>query len=152
MIIGMIKIFQYINKKNQEKYLMSQIENWDFYQEITDPQEKSFICYDCTTNKEYLDYNSKAKKGSVKKLMLNGQLSLYITPNYLNWSNEKFFSFSSDPTAVCCIGNSPLKAYPDKLLWRGGCSGGMAPLENSPIYNNYLKCLEAENAVNDYFK
>lgn len=138
-----------LDKQTLEKLTLS-IENWDLYQEVAETWEKNFACYECTANKEYLDFNSKAKEGSVKKLMLNGELPLYITPNYLNWSNKKFLSFSNDPTAVCCIGNSPLKAYPDRLLWREGC-GGAAPDENTPEYDNFQKCLLAESVLNNYF-
>lgn len=86
--------------------------------------------------------------------MLNGALELVITPNYDHWNNEKFLSFNaSDSGAFCGAGGIyPLHAYEDKLLWTQGCSTGVMLEENQPGYESFMKCVEVEPLVNDYFK
>lgn len=152
---GIIKYFQFVNDKKLESNLIKQIEDWNYYQEITDQIEKTsyFTLPDCSANQEFKDFNLKAVQGEVKVFKLNGALPLVLTPNYFNWGNEKFLSFSSDPTAVCYAGGIyPLKAYQDKLLWRESCSTGALPAENTLAYKDFLKCQEAEQVLNEYFK
>lgn len=144
-----------INKESSlnNDEIKSQIENWSLYQEVTNESEKIVGSGDCTTNEEFNNYVNKTKQGSFKRLMLNGALELVITPNYDNWTNEKFLAFSNDSTAICAAGGIyPLKAYQDKLLWRGICSTGAIPPTNSPAYGDFQKCTITEEILNEYFK
>ena len=136
---------------------ISQIENWSLYKEINkqnleydvfgDPnncaQEPNF-------NQEFAKFKATANQGSIKKFVYNGVLELAITPNYNNWTNEKFLAFSTDNGAFCGMGGFfPLQAYSDRLLWSGGC--GPKTFSEEDIANS-IKCEKIDQAVFDYFK
>lgn len=107
-----------------------QIENWSLYQENASVQVGTGKC----GNQEFDNFLDQANAGSRKTLNLNG-LTLVVTPNYNNWSNEKFVAFNNDSTAICGAGGYyPLHAYSDKLLWRGVCGTGAAPEPEEPDY------------------
>ena len=98
------------------------------------------------------DFKKQANQGSIKQFLYSGAFALTITPNYNNWSNEKFLAFGADNGAFCSAGgHGPLHAYTDKLLWSAGCSTGMMPDESTPGYKDFIKCTEAEQAIADYF-
>ena len=138
---------------------IGQIENWSLYKEIN----KQSLGYDifgdpneCAQvdgfNKEFADFKKEANFGSIKQFLYNGAFVLTITPNYNNWSNEKFLAFGADNGAFCSAGGlGPLHAYEDKLLWSNDCSTGMMPDESAPGYKDFIKCTEAEQAIETYF-
>ena len=135
----------------------SKIENWSLYQEITDLEEKWVGSGDCSdpslSPNEFAKFKTLAISGSMKQLVLPGNLYLIITPNYFSWSNENFLGFNSDPNAICAVaGRYPLIAYSDKLLWRGVCSTGLQPDINTPAYDELIQCEKSREAVDKYFK
>lgn len=138
-------------KTNQTKKNISQVENWDLYQEINKQNLEYDIFGDpneCVQvdgfNKEFADFKKQANIGSIKQFLYNEVLTLTITPNYNNWSNEKFLALGADNGAFCSAGGlMPLHAYADKLLWSTGCGGVMNARS--------IKCTEAEQATLDYF-
>lgn len=122
--------------------LINKIENWELYQEIENPEDKWVGAGECG-NPEFAEFKNKVKQGSIKLWQANGVLDLFITPNYLNWSNEQFLTFNNDETAICSAGGRyPLKAYPDKLLWKGVCGTGNLPSSQ--------ECLFVDAIVIDY--
>lgn len=138
---------------------LSQIENWGLYQEVKSQSLKASIFSDpdeCAQvegfNQEFAYFKKQANLGSIKQFLYNGVLSLTITPNYNNWTNDQFLALSSDNGAFCSVGNlSPMHAYEDKLLWNLPCSSGAMPGENDPSYKDFIKCTEAEQEIVDYF-
>lgn len=135
--------YLYLNKVGNG--LAVKIENWSLYQEISDPKDKFIGTGDCSSNQEFNYLVSLGKAGSMKKLILPGDLELIMTLNYLSWTNEKFLSFNNDATAICAAaGTYPLKGYADKLLWIHHCSGGV--IEPS------AECQKSEAIVENYFK
>lgn len=147
ILLGMYFYF----KQNGIKNNISQVENWDLYQEINKQNLEYDIFGDpneCVQvdgfNKEFADFKKQANIGIIKQFLYNEALTLTITPNYNNWSNEKFLAFGADNGAFCSVGGlMPLHAYADKLLWSTGCGG---------VMNAYsIKCTEAEQATLDYF-
>jgi len=134
---------------NRERPLTDQIENWSLYQE--DSEITVGGTGDCG-NAEYTEFFKKVNSGSRKVLLLNNVLELVITPNYEEITNEQFLAWNSDDTAICVAGGIyPYYAYKDKLLWKGVCSTGYIPPENSSDYQRFQDCLEAEEAVEKYF-
>jgi len=146
------------NKSVSSDDLNAKLENWSLYQEIIDPEEKWVGSGDCSADpinspNDFDNFKALAKKGSMKELILPGNFGLTLTPNYFSWSNEKFLSFTHNENAICAVaGRYPLRAYPDKLLWVSVCSTGFMPSEDSPMYNDFMKCIESEQIVRDYFK
>ncbi|MFH2136265.1 MAG: hypothetical protein ABII19_01330 [Patescibacteria group bacterium] len=129
-----------------------QVENWSLYKENTGVQVGSGKC----SNQEFNSFLDQANADSRKTLNLNGVI-LVVTPNYNNWTNEKFVGFGNDNTAFCNVGGfSPLHAYSDKLLWIGGCgTGGAAPELEEPGYVEKMAALKLCETtlgdVNKYF-
>jgi hypothetical protein len=138
---------------------LSQIEDWNLYQEITDKSLKANILGDhdeCVQvegfNQEFADFKKQANRGSIKQFLYDGVLSLAITPNYNNWTNDQFLALSADNGAICSVGHlSPVRAYEDKLLWNLPCSSGAMPEKDDPTYTDFIKCTEAEQTALEYF-
>lgn len=121
-----------VSSSNDKTEFQKLITSWDLYQEISD-SERNLAFFGANNywpgwvepTNEFYGFAQKIIKGSVKKLtidknnlssILGGEIFLfYITPNYENWSNEKFTSNSEK------IGNTkgffPVHAYTDKLIW-----------------------------------
>ncbi|MFA5413285.1 MAG: hypothetical protein WC348_01975 [Patescibacteria group bacterium] len=125
--------------------IVDQVENWSLYKENT----SVLVGVKCS-NQEFNSFIDQANTGSRKTLNLNG-LTLVVTPNYNNWTNEKFVGFSNDNTAFCNVGGfGPLHAYSDKLLWEGGCGGGAAPEPEEPDYTAKVAALNlCEDTLTD---
>lgn len=146
-----------INKShNQESVFKSNeisfIENFSLYDEFRENKENIFGA-DCG-NDEFNNLKSLAKEGSVKQLFLPGGFQLVLTPNYYNWSNDKFLGFNNpDSGAFCGAGGIfPLYAYKDNLLWSGSCSSGFMPSPDEAGYEDFMNCLESEEMVIEYFE
>lgn len=124
----------------------SEIENWSLYKENPNVKVGAGKC----GNQEFENFLNRANSGSRKTLVLNG-LTLVITPNYDNWSNEEFMDFNNDNTAFCEVGGFyPLHAYPDELLWRGACSSGAGPEPGEPGYAEKVAALnQCQDTVNE---
>lgn len=98
-------------------------------------------------NEEFSTLIQSVKKDQ-RVLKLNNSLTLVSTLNPLGWSNERFLAFNDDPTAVCAAGGIyPFHAYPDRLLWKGVCSSGAIPVENTSERATFNRCLTAEAAL-----
>lgn len=156
ILIALLFWFTFYFRQNQTQDNLSQIENWSLYQEITNSNEKFVGAGDCSQaknfNQEFADFKKQASLGSIKQFLYNGVLVLVITPNYDNWTNEKFLAFNSDGGAICSAGGRyPLKAYADKLLWITSCSTGVMLEEDSPAYTDFIKCTEAKQVIEAYF-
>lgn len=147
------KLTQKTTPESEETHLLeNKIENWDLYREIEGEKDKWVGAGFCG-NKEFEDVLIKAKSGSMKILKLNNELELVVTPNYKGWTTSKFVAFNDDPTAICSAGGRyPLYAYPDKLLWMGVCSTGLAPERNSPEYKELEECEKDRNIVKSFFE
>lgn len=131
--------------------IADQIENWSLYEENTSVQVGAGKC----GNQEFENFLVQANAGSRKTFDLYG-LTLVITPNYNNWSNQKFLDFNNDNTAICDVGGYyPLQAYSDKLLWRGVCSGGAGPEPGELGYAEKVaalnRCEDTVTDINIYF-
>lgn len=159
VILLFVLAFYLYFRQNQTKDNINQIANWSVYQEVTDQSLKANIFGDpneCEQvenfNQEFADFKKQAKQGSIKQFLYNGALNLTITPNYNNWTNDQFLAFGADSGALCSAGGpGPLHAYADKLLWSTGCSTGVMPEKNAPGYKDFMKCIETEQMIEDYF-
>lgn len=127
--------------------LKSQVENWASYTEVTDPAQKEEVgTGSCgpNENKEFAQNREKTKTGWYKSLNIN-RVKLVITPNYFNWSNEKFLAFNKDETAICGAGGLyPLHAFSDKLLWSGSCGTGV-------YYQGVEDCEKTRSAIHSLY-
>ncbi|MDD5566959.1 MAG: hypothetical protein PHH01_02075 [Patescibacteria group bacterium] len=129
--------------------LESQIENWSLYQE--DPSVVVGGTGDCGS-RAFTEFYEQINAGSKKILRLNNALELVITPNYNQLTNEQFLAYNEDDQLICVAGAIyPFRAYTDKLLWKGVCSTGAIPPENSNSYQVFAKCQEADEIVEAYF-
>jgi len=128
------------------------VENFELYQEITDPDERSFD--KSCPNEEFNKFLLLTEQGSIKGLRLPGGMLTMITPNYYHWSNKKFLSFKTvEPEAFCNVGiMGPVHAYKNQLLWRQACSTGAMPEPDAPGYQEFMKCIETEEAIVNYFE
>lgn len=121
-----------ISSSQDETEFQKLITSWGLYQEITDVERNlAFFSADnywpgqVDSTSENYAFAQKIIKGSVKKLtidknnfssILGGEIFLfYITPNYENWSNEKFTSNLERLDNI--KGFFPVYAYADKLIW-----------------------------------
>jgi len=143
--------FMFLDDKKTDP-IIKQIENFSLYQEISDPAEK-FLGEDCA-NEEFNKFKKIVLSGSMKKMILPGDLRAVITPNYNQWSNEKFLSFNTiQPEAFCFAGGTyPLHAYKDYLLWMGSCSAGVMLEPEDSGYAEFVECAETEEIINAHFK
>ncbi|MDQ5938955.1 MAG: hypothetical protein QG603_489 [Patescibacteria group bacterium] len=151
ILILVASYFIYVSNKKTNP-IIKQVENFSRYQEITDPAEK-YLGEDCA-NQEFNQFKKIVLSGSMKELILPGGLRVVMTPNYNQWSNEKFLSFNTiQPEAFCSAGGIyPLEAHKDNLLWAGVCSTGRMPEQEDPGYSEFIKCLETEEIINGYFQ
>ncbi|MBU1202626.1 hypothetical protein KKH39_01075 [Patescibacteria group bacterium] len=152
LIIIILVIIYFLLVKKKKNNTIEMVENFTLYQEIIDPNEKSFD--KSCPNEEFNKFLLLTEQGSIKSLKLPGGLLTIITPNYYNWSNKKFLSFNTiEPEAFCNAGGTyPLHAYKDKLLWKQGCSTGAMPEPDAPNYQEFMKCIETEETIINFFK
>lgn len=117
-----------LNKKTNFQQL---IISWDLYKEIETTKKSITFPYSSDNNYNKLgdklyDFTQKLINGSVKEIIISKknlstilgdhQYTFYITPNYEQWSNEKFNEENFIP--MTGIGDpAPAYAYPDKLVW-----------------------------------
>lgn len=129
---------------NKNTALQNQIEDWSLYKQNDEVQVGAGKC----GNTKFEVFLDQANSGERRILYLNDTLQLITTPNYNHWTNEDFLAFLSDESAFCSAGGIyPLKAYPDRLLWRGVCTTGKIPDEGTREYADYQKCIEAEKIL-----
>jgi hypothetical protein len=126
------------------------IEDWSLY--TVDNSIK--VGADRGENQEFNNFLDQANSGERKVLVLNG-LTFVITPNYSNWSNEKFVDFNKNGAMGGVGGIYALHAYSDKLLWwQSGC-GGVAPDKDDPNYvaemAKLTRCDNMSKNINDIF-
>ncbi|MDP2812145.1 MAG: hypothetical protein Q8O32_00440 [bacterium] len=152
IVIILVTAYFLLTKKKRNN-IIEMVENFELYQEITDPDERSFG-KDCNANEEFNQFKKIMELGSMKKLVLPGGMQVMITPNYNRWSNKKFLSFNTvDPDAFCGAGGTyPLHAYKNQLLWKQACSTGAMPEPDAPGYQEFMKCIETEEAIVNYFE
>ena len=155
--------FIFINKKipqtsptvsstsnQQSKDIEKEIENWSLYTRVSDQNLKKFGNDDAcgntiAGNKDFLNYENQAEAGDVYKLDLQNGVSLFYTPNYLNWTNNKLLSFSSEDMKICSIGwPAPLFAYPDKIVWGYIFCGGVESPQTEA-------CSKTSDTITNYF-
>ena len=143
-----LSTFRFVEPKTtaNKADVIAKLENWSLYQ----PSDAEVGTGDCG-NKEFTDFLKKANSGSKFGYSING-LELVYTPNYNNWSNEKFVGFNkNEMKAVCDAGGIyPAHAYADKLLWLGVCSTGALPDDPKEQRAVYL-CDDTRTIVDDYF-
>lgn len=130
--------------------LKDMIENWSLY--TTDSSIK--VGADRGDNQEFNNFLDQANNGDRKVLVLNGS-TFVTTPNYSNWSNEKFVDFNKNGAMSGAGGIYALHAYSDKLLWwQAGC-GGVAPDKDDPNYVAEMaaltRCDGIVKNINDIF-
>lgn len=119
LLVAVFIIYFFIKNNKKQQYA---VYNWNLYQNITDLEDKFLGTGDCMTNPEFLALITRAQAGEMKKIVHKDVQEFIITPNYENWSNEKFIGFNQDETAICAAGGRyPYKAFSDKLLWKGAC-------------------------------
>lgn len=158
-ITVIIILIAFLLYQKMEEDKLSQIEDWNLYQEITDKSLKANLFGDpdeCVQvenfNQEFVDFKKQANRGSIKQFLYDGVLEFVITPNYDNWTNAQFLALSADNGAICSVANFvPVRAYEDKLLWNLPCSSGAMPGENESAYKEFIKCTVAEQAALEYF-
>lgn len=150
IIVAQVYFLFFYKKKDNA---INMVENFSLYQEITDPAER-LLWEGCNANEEFNQFKKIIKQGSMKKLILPGGAQAMVTPNYYNWSNKKFLSFINiEPEAFCGVGGFfPIHAYKNNLLWFQRCSGGAIFDEDNPEYQEFIKCTETEESINNYFK
>lgn len=109
-------------------------------------------------NKEFETLLDKANSGEKKSQIIDG-IKIVMTPNYSNWTSEKFKAFGKDKTAICEFGYVPLDIYGGDLLWVGVplCSSGYKPNledideENRSRYEEFFQCLRTEQEMQYFF-
>lgn len=117
------------------------IEDFSSYQKSN---YNNFPTYGCSN---YTNFHSKLTSGEIKeKILYNSSLypfTIYLTPNYENWTTDEFKKVNS-----CIEGTgqiSALKAYSNYLLWGltncGGASTGSS---------DQAKCEEVALELNKY--
>lgn len=101
--------------------LQTKIESWGDYQELIKQGIVSLSdpCYGADMD-TYNALNTEYQNSWIKTNQVEGA-SFMITPNYFNWTNDRFLSLKIGCSAVP---TTPLRAYPDKLLWITSCSSG----------------------------
>jgi hypothetical protein len=149
LVLAIIYFIFANNKKTNP--IIKQIENFNLYQEITDPAQRSF---DKTCpNEEFNNFLKLTESGSMKNLILPGGMVVVITPNYYKWDNKKFLGYkNTEPPAFCNVGiMGPVHAYKDYLLWSNSCGGAIT--QDDLYYYQYAeKCAEVEKIIYSYFK
>ena len=125
--------------------IIKKVENWSLYTTTS----LNVGTGDCG-NKDFESFLHRTNNGSKKAQTIDG-LTLIYTPNYLNWSNQKFVDFNKDGTAFCGVGGIyPLHAYADKLLWMDNC-GGVLP-DDFVERQKVLTCEQTEKVIKNNFK
>jgi len=149
-----------VNNSNSLKDVLT---DWSLYREIENKDQffygtdqngtkicGSWFCNVPSDQKLY-SFTQKILNGSIKELTI-GVRSVYITPNYENYSNKEFSNLDIGSFSTGIIEIQPLYAYGDKLIWSAlpGC-GGATP-ETQIGKENYASCEYLEKLIEIAFE
>ena len=116
--------------------IINELEDWDSYRKISGAGLSGDWCEGNDDDFQTLLDMSNSNSAFYK--IINNLWIMY-TPNYLNWSNEKF-----NDNGFCKLGaDFPLYAYPDRLIWTISC-GGVYDVETET-------CSEARKVIEEYY-
>lgn len=130
--------------------IYSQIEDWDAYERISNPEEKTLrtACYDVSRGELVESINTAIadlEKGDMYKLILPGNYHLIYTPRG-NFPVDEFIA------ATCAEAGSMFIAhvYDDKILWQSGCGSGA--IGDSEAWEMARQCDLSYQAVTKLFE
>ncbi len=103
-------------------------------------------------NPAFDDLLRKAESSEKRLLMLNDGLPVVMTPNMASIDLDTFLAYADEPNAYCGAGvTGPLFATEKHLFWSPKtCSTGAVPPEGAPSYDQFQKCLPAEEAIKTF--
>ncbi len=137
-IIILVILFLYIYLSSKTKSITDQIENGTLYHNSIDN-----LALSSCDNKDLVSGEKAINQGSKSKLDLHLGLFVLQTENPLKWTNEQFRWFSKSKCNDMSL--LPVRAYPDKLLWKNRCSW-LTKLVGCETAETDLRRWEAEHA------
>lgn len=133
----------------QARELEQQLRNWSLYFSDSSVQLGGTDCGHSSRADQLVASNRSDKRS----YNLNGGLKITTTPNLYHWTRADLSAFVNDQTVVCDVATTVPHAIIDGyIVWWNTCVGGAGPPnKNSPLYEQTVRCLQAEEVANRYF-